>query len=93
MIEVKDNGIGFDRAYAEKMFLIFHRLNARGKYPGTGIGLSLCKSIVYNHHGEIYADSENHDGASFQLILPLIQLKPGKASIKPKPITVNSGDL
>lgn len=68
-----DNGIGFDKHFAEEIFLIFHRLNDLKKYSGTGIGLALCKKIVANHHGKIYANGEVNDGASFCIILPAKQ--------------------
>ena len=52
-IDLKDNGIGFNQAYAERMFDVFSRLNAKDKYEGTGLGLALCKKIVHRHGGEI----------------------------------------
>jgi signal transduction histidine kinase len=72
-IEIKDNGIGFGEEQAEKIFSIFQRLHGRDKYPGTGIGLALCRKIVQNHQGEIYANSETGQGATFRVILPLKQ--------------------
>jgi two-component system CheB/CheR fusion protein len=69
-ISISDNGIGFDPKYAEQIFLIFHRLHAREHYSGTGIGLALCKTIVVNHNGEIFATSNKNEGALFQIILP-----------------------
>jgi two-component system CheB/CheR fusion protein len=72
-ISFKDTGIGFKQEYADRIFLIFHRLHGREHFPGTGIGLALCKKIVLNHHGEIYATSDETDGALFQIILPLTQ--------------------
>jgi two-component system CheB/CheR fusion protein len=66
----KDNGIGFDEQYAEQMFLIFHRLNSREIFEGTGIGLALCKKIVMNHRGEIYAEAKRGEGTKFHVILP-----------------------
>lgn len=70
-ISVKDNGIGFDPKYAGQIFTIFKRLNTRETYSGTGIGLALCKKIVENHHGHIYAESEPGNGAEFKVILPV----------------------
>lgn len=67
----KDNGIGFDQQYAEKIFTIFQRLNSREDYAGTGIGLALCKRIVDNHHGYISATGAVGKGASFQIYLPI----------------------
>ena len=75
-IGIKDNGIGFQQQNADQIFLIFNRLHRDEVYPGTGIGLALCKEIVTNHHGEIYASSKAGEGALFQIILPLIQPPP-----------------
>jgi two-component system CheB/CheR fusion protein len=72
-IKVSDNGIGFDRQFADQIFIIFQRLHDKQTFPGTGIGLALCKKIVANHYGMIYADSMPNEGASFYLILPLNQ--------------------
>jgi PAS domain S-box-containing protein len=69
-IVVKDNGIGFDPSYSEKIFEIFQRLNDKSRYEGTGIGLALCQKIVVNHHGLIFADSKENEGAAFHVILP-----------------------
>lgn len=66
----KDNGIGFDQQYSEKIFNIFQRLNSREEYAGTGIGLALCKKIVEHHRGYIYAKSGLGRGASFFVYLP-----------------------
>lgn len=72
-ISVQDNGIGFEQQYAEKIFVIFQRLNSRVDYSGSGIGLALCKKIALNHHGTIYAESMLGEGATFHCILPVIQ--------------------
>jgi len=69
-IKVKDNGIGFDPTYARKIFVIFQRLHGRGEYEGSGIGLALCQKIVIAHHGIIYAESTEKQGATFTVILP-----------------------
>ena len=68
----RDNGIGFDQEFAEQMFLIFQRLNSQEHFEGTGIGLALCKRIVINHHGEIYAEAKEEE-TKFHIILPLSQ--------------------
>lgn len=69
----KDNGIGFDQKFANKMFTIFQRLHSKDQYVGTGIGLALCKKIVENHQGKIFSFSIENEGASFHIILPLKQ--------------------
>jgi two-component system CheB/CheR fusion protein len=69
----QDNGIGFDKQFTEQMFQIFQRLNSRDDFEGTGIGLALCKGIVVNHHGEIYADTHKKHGTQFHIILPVEQ--------------------
>jgi two-component system CheB/CheR fusion protein len=67
----KDNGIGFEQKYADQIFTIFQRLHNKESYSGTGIGLALCKKIIENHEGEIFAESKENEGAVFHIILPL----------------------
>ncbi len=69
----KDNGIGFDQIYSDRIFTIFQRLHSKDAYVGTGIGLALSKKIVETHHGEIYGNSIENEGAEFHIILPLTQ--------------------
>lgn len=69
-IVVKDNGIGFDEKYAEKIFNIFQRLQGRAEYEGTGIGLAICRKIMSNHRGYIRAQSVINEGSEFILIFP-----------------------
>lgn len=71
-IIVQDNGIGFNAAYSEQIFVIFQRLDDNQEFPGTGIGLALCRKIMDNHDGEIYAKSEENKGAAFHIILPVL---------------------
>ncbi|MEO8888089.1 MAG: ATP-binding protein [Jatrophihabitantaceae bacterium] len=67
---VKDNGIGIDPHYADRIFAIFQRLHLRDEYPGTGIGLSLCRKIVEFHRGRIWLDTSVTSGATFRFTLP-----------------------
>jgi signal transduction histidine kinase len=73
VITVRDNGIGFNQEYAEKIFVIFQRLNSRQSYSGSGIGLALCRKITLNHSGTIYAESTENNGAAFHIVLPVHQ--------------------
>jgi len=69
-IEIRDNGIGFNQAYAEKIFEPFVRLHSKVDFEGNGLGLSICKKIVANHCGTIYAKGSENVGSSFILFLP-----------------------
>jgi two-component system CheB/CheR fusion protein len=70
-ITFRDNGIGFKQEFADQIFTIFQRLNTNGSAPGSGIGLALCRKIVTNHKGIIFAESRSGEGASFFVVLPL----------------------
>jgi two-component system, LuxR family, sensor kinase FixL len=70
-IQFRDNGIGFDEKYAERIFALFQRLHGRDRYVGSGIGLAICKRIVEHHGGTIIAKSKPGEGATFIVELPL----------------------
>ncbi|MEJ7768177.1 MAG: ATP-binding protein, partial [Chitinophagaceae bacterium] len=70
MIAVEDNGIGFEKEYEERIFQIFQRLHGKSEYPGSGIGLAICKKIVDNHNGLIFASGKPGYGSVFTIILP-----------------------
>lgn len=70
-IIIKDNGIGFNKQYENKIFTIFQRLHNNEVYTGTGIGLAIGKKIVENHHGIIFSEAEENVGAEFHIILPM----------------------
>ncbi|SDH00489.1 CheR family methyltransferase [Chitinophaga filiformis] len=72
-IIVADNGIGFNQAYADKLFVIFQRLNQKEKFEGTGIGLALCRKIMDIHNGDIQAYGVEQQGAAFHIIIPETQ--------------------
>lgn len=70
-LRVEDNGIGFDEKYLDRIFNVFQRLHGAGKYPGTGMGLAICRKIVERHGGTLTARSAPGQGATFVISLPL----------------------
>jgi signal transduction histidine kinase len=69
---VEDEGIGFDAAQAERMFLVFQRLHTRDEYPGTGVGLAITRKVVERHGGRIWAEPRRGGGARFVFDLPAV---------------------
>jgi signal transduction histidine kinase len=72
LLRFSDNGIGIDAEYAERIFVIFQRLHARNTYPGTGIGLAMCRKIVEHHGGAMWLEPHPPPGTTFVVALPAL---------------------
>jgi signal transduction histidine kinase len=72
LIQLKDNGIGFNQEYAEDIFKVFTRLQG-ANYSGTGIGLSIVRKVAENHHGFVWAESKPGEGTVFKILLPVVE--------------------
>jgi signal transduction histidine kinase len=89
-LTVADNGIGFDPQYRTRIFRVFERLHGRGAYPGTGIGLALCRKIAERHGGSVVADAVPDKGATFTVTMQT--QRAAAVSDAPEPVPAPDGE-
>ena len=83
LFAVKDNGIGIEQWFSERIFIVFQKLHDHRKYPGSGIGLALCKRVIEKHKGKIWFESEVGKGTTFFFTLPILEETKKQAESKP----------
>ena len=91
LIRFRDNGIGIDAEYAERIFVIFQRLHAKDAYPGTGIGLAMCRKIIEHHEGSIWLEPGDGPGTTFVVALPVLETT--SSPVSPESSTAEPEDV